>query len=91
MSTGAALTVVMSAGVIGVLTLVGGVGLVARVTGRLPTTRQTMSILVAIGVAMLVVVVVVWPEAPADPVLVTPTTYGPSPDPLAGYDASELP
>jgi hypothetical protein len=34
---------------------------------------------------------VMWPQMPADPVLVTPTTYGPTPDPLAGYDSSELP
>lgn len=81
----------MAAAAAGVLVLAGGIVFVVGQTGALPKTRDAMAIMVAVGALVLVVVTVMWPESPADPVRVTPTTYGPPPDPLAGFDQSELP
>lgn len=91
MTIGVALAVVMFAGVVGVLVLAVSVHMVGRVTGRLPTVRQTMAIVVVVAAIVLAVLTAVWPDVPAEPVMVVPTTYGPPPDPLAGYDPSELP
>jgi hypothetical protein len=90
-TTAGALGIIMAAGAAGVLVLAAGILFVVGQTGALPRTRDAMAIMMAIGGVVLVVVMAMWPEMPADPVLVTPTTYGPPPDPLAGYDSSELP
>lgn len=81
----------MAAGAAGVLVLAAGIVFVVGQTGSLPRTRDAMTIVVAVSGMVLVVVMALWPEMPADPVRVTPTTYGPPPDPLAGFDQSELP
>lgn len=86
-----ALGIIMAAGAAGVLVLAAGIVFVVGQTGALPRMRDAMAIMLAVGGMVLVVVMVMWPDMPADPIRVTPTTYGPPPDPLAGFDQSELP
>jgi uncharacterized membrane protein len=90
-TTGTALAAIGMAIAFGVFVLVAGVCLVIRHTGALPRTRDAMVIMMTVAGTVLAFMTVMWPDVPADPVLVTPTTYGPPPDPLAGFDQSEVP
>ena len=89
MSIEAALSVIMTAGVLGMVVLLAGLNWVIRVRRRLMSIGETLTVLVAIAAVMLGVLMIVWPETGAGPTLVPPDT--PPADPLAGYDSSELP
>lgn len=80
MSTGTAVAVIMSAGAAGVLVLLVAVAFVTHIRGHLPTTTDTMMILVAVCGTVLAVAMAAAPDMPAPPAGVTPTTYGPPPD-----------
>lgn len=89
MSIEGALATIMVAGLLGMLALMAGLHWSIRTRGRAPSIGEAMVLLTGVAAVMVGVLMIVWPEAGASPILVDP---GATPaDPLAGYDQSELP
>lgn len=90
MSVDVFLALVLAAFAAGMVALAAGGYAVQQRTGKPPTGRQTATITVVAAALVLVVVHAAWPDPPVRPILVVPATSAP-PDPLAGFDQSELP
>lgn len=89
MSAGDAVAVILAAGAGGLVVLLTGIDWVIRIKRQSPTVGEVAGIMFAVAGTVFAVVLVMWPDMPADPLLVVPD--GPVPDPFAGYDSSELP
>lgn len=89
MSTAAGVAVLMAVVAGCLLAYVAVLSYLIRVTGSAPTAEQSAIIVIGLIAVAAVIMMLVWPGLPAEPVLIVPD--GPPGDPLAGYDSSELP